>query len=295
MKTHIDLGNKNYKLLIGSKRIIDNSNIQEVSEGTFGAWIINNKHYLNSENAKSKKNTNKITEEKKALLGRALYPLVKEGDEVEIVTLLPLSQYINQDNRGKFEELLKGEYTVSNQSEAQKQFKVTNVEICAEGFSSLMTDPSLLAEPLFLVDIGGVDLTGVYVNRTPDANRMFTSEQGMNIFYTELGRYLTGRLLETYTDKDTEILYNKYKKLSDDLKQIIDEFAKEYIDKHIYQPLKDIGYKPLLHRLIFVGGGAIALKSYLEVDDNVTVLENALWSNVEGAELISTRRNKKKC
>lgn len=41
--------------------------------------------------------------------------------------------------------------------------------------------------------------------------------------------------------------------------------------------------------------GAIALKSYLEVDDNVTVLENALWSNVEGAELISTRRNKKKC
>ena len=295
MKTHIDLGNKNYKLLIGSKRIIDNSNIQEVSEGTFGAWIINNKHYLNSENAKSKKNTNKITEEKKALLGRALYPLVKEGDEVEIVTLLPLSQYINQDNRGKFEELLKGEYTVSNQSEAQKQFKVTNVEICAEGFSSLMTDPSLLAEPLFLVDIGGVDLTGVYVNRTPDASRMFTTEKGMNIFYTELGRYLTGRLLETYTDKDTEILYNKYKKLSDDLKQIIDEFAKEYIDKQIYQPLKDIGYKPLLHRLIFVGGGAIALKSYLEVDDNVTVLENALWSNVEGAELISTRRNKKKC
>lgn len=295
MKTHIDLGNKNYKLLIGSKRIIDNSNIQEVSEGTFGAWEINNKHYLNSENAKSKKNTNKITEEKKALLGRALYPLVKEGDEVEIVTLLPLSQYINQDNRGKFEELLKGEYTVSNQSEAQKQFKVTNVEICAEGFSSLMTDPSLLAEPLFLVDIGGVDLTGVYVNRTPDASRMFTTEKGMNIFYTELGRYLTGRLLETYTDKDTEILYNKYKKLSDDLKQIIDEFAKEYIDKQIYQPLKDIGYKPLLHRLIFVGGGAIALKSYLEVDDNVTVLENALWSNVEGAELISTRRNKKKC
>lgn len=68
MKTHIDLGNKNYKLLIGSKRIIDNSNIQEVSEGTFGAWIINNKHYLNSENAKSKKNTNKITEEKKRII-----------------------------------------------------------------------------------------------------------------------------------------------------------------------------------------------------------------------------------
>lgn len=290
-----DLGNSNYKVISDKKRVMESSNVQEVTSGMLGAWEINDKFYIIGENAKVKKNTNKISEEKRALLAKALYNLVEDKATVELVTLLPLSLYINSENKEKQAELLKGEYKITNQNGETKEFKIDTVEVYAEGFSSLMTDPNLLTEPLFLVDIGGVDLTGVYINRTPDVNRMFTGERGMNIFYEELGRHLTGKLLETYTEKDTKILYDKYKKLSDDLKQIIDEFAKEYIDKQIYQPLKDIGYKPLLHRLIFVGGGAIALKSYLEVDDNVTVLENALWSNVEGAELISTRRNKKKC
>ena len=38
MKIELDLGNKNYKLKVGDKRIIDNSNIEEVLNGTFGAW-----------------------------------------------------------------------------------------------------------------------------------------------------------------------------------------------------------------------------------------------------------------
>ena len=290
-----DLGNSNGKIIAGNKKSIDSSNVQEVAKGTFGSWQINDKYYLIGENARAKFDTNKITENKKALLGRILYPFVEDGATVELITLLPLSLYINQDNKEKYAELLKGEYTVINPSEAEKKFKVESVEICAEGFSSLVTDAKLLQEPLFLVDIGGVDLTGVFVNRTPDANRMFTSERGMNVFYTELGKYLTSKLLETYTNKDTEILYNKYESLADDLKATIDEFATDYIEKYIYQPLRDIDYKPLLHKLILVGGGAIALKRYLEKDDNITVLENAIWSNVEGANLISLRRNKKKC
>ena len=58
----IDLGNSNYKLLSDKKRIIDNSNVEEVKEGTFGAWVVNGKSYLFGEGARSKKNTNKITE-----------------------------------------------------------------------------------------------------------------------------------------------------------------------------------------------------------------------------------------
>lgn len=295
MKVIADLGNSNYKMIACNKKIIDNSNVQEVTQGTFGSWQINGNSYLISENARAKFDTNKITENKKALLGRALYPIVGDAESVELVTLLPLSLYINQENKEKYADLLKGEYRVSNPNEAEKRFIVKSVEICAEGFSSLVTNAALLKEPLFLIDIGGVDLTGVFVNRTPDANRMFTSERGMNVFYTELGKFLTSKLLETYTDKDTEILYKKYDSLSDDLKATIDEFSNDYIEKYIYQPLKDIGYKPLLHKLILVGGGAVALKRYLDKDKNISVLDNAIWSNVEGANLISLRRNTSKC
>ena len=288
----IDLGNSNSKLIIDDKKIMDNSNVQEVEKGTFGAYEINNKSYLFGEGAKAKKNTNKIVEEKRALLGKVLYPLVKDNSEINITTLLPLSLYIENENKVKYQELLKGNYTVTNSNGYTKNFRVLNVEVCAEGFSSLVTDAKLLNQALYLIDIGGVDLSGVYVNRTPVVNQSFISEKGMNIFYTELGKTLTGKLLETYTDKDAELLFNKYDSLSEDLKEIIDTFATDYINNYIYKPLADIGYKSLIHKLVFVGGGSVALQRYLLKDSNIIILENAIWSNVVGAKIISTKRVK---
>lgn len=288
-KITIDLGNSNYKAIVGDKRIIDNSNVQEVSEGTFGAFEIDSKHYLFGEVAKSKRNTNKICKTKRALLGRALYPLFEDKEKVEVVTLLPLSLYVNQDNKQRYAELLKGKYSVSNSNGVKKLFTVVSVEVRAECFSSLMTVPSLLKEPLFLVDLGGVDASGCYVHKTPNINQSFTQEKGMNIFYIELGKVLTSKLLESYSDKDSELLYKKYDQLSEELKLIIDNFAKAFIQENIYTPLKEIGYRELIHKLVFTGGGSKALERYLIEDSNVTVLKNALWSNVEGADILSRR------
>lgn len=287
----IDLGNKNYKLLYNQKRIIDSSNVQEVDNGTFGSFLVNDKSYIIGKNAKSKKDTNKICDTKRALLGRALYPIVEDKAKIDLTTLLPLSLYVNGENKTKYEELLKGKYTVSNSDGATKTFTVSSVEVCAEGFSSLMTDNNLRKEPLYLVDIGGVDTTGVYVNRTPDIKHSFRDEKGMNIFFTELSKTLTSKLLESYTEKDAELVFEKYESLPENIKEIVDDFSKKYVDENIYQPLKDVGYKSIIHKLIFVGGGSKALERYLIRDPETTkVLENALWSNVEGAEILSIRR-----
>lgn len=291
-KITIDLGNKNYKLLIEGKRILDSSNVQEVLEGTFGAFEIDNKYYLFGEVAKSKRNTNKICETKRALMGRALYPVVEDKEKIEVVTLLPLSLYVNQENKTKYAELLKGKYTVINTDGAKKSFTVANVEVRAESFSSLATEPSLLKEPIYLIDLGGVDVSGCYVHKTPDIGKSFTQEKGMNIFYNELGKVLTSKLLETYSDKDAELVFNKYDNLSEDLKLIIDDFSKSFIQENIYSHLKDIGYKSIIHRIVCTGGGSKALERYLIADSNVTVLQNALWSNVEGAEILSRRKSK---
>ncbi|MBQ9000166.1 MAG: ParM/StbA family protein [Clostridium sp.] len=287
-----DLGNKSYKLIANDKKIIDCSNAQEVSAGTFGAFVINGKHYIIGENAKSKKNTNKICESKKAVLGRALYPLVADKAKVDITTLLPLSLYVNEENKRKYSDLLKGKYTVSNANGATKTFTVSKVDVCAESFSSLLTNRALLDHPLYLVDIGGVDTTGVFVHKTPDINSSFISEKGMNIFFTELGRVLTSKLTDSYTEKDAELVFEKYNDLEDSLKAIIDEFATTYVNTNIYEPLKEIGFKSLIHKLVFVGGGSKALERYLVKLENAQVLENALWSNVEGAQRLSILRGK---
>ena len=203
---------------------------------------------------------------------------------------MPLSLYITNINKDKYKELLQGQYTVINPNGHTKNFTVSEVSVCCEGFSSLMTKPELLSEAIYLIEVGGVDLAGCFVNRTPVVAQSFTSEMGMNIFYTELAKVLTSKLLESYNNKDAELLYNKYEVLEDDLKQVIDSFAMEYIQKNIYKKLNDIGYKRLIHKLVFTGGGAIALERYLKEDTNIIILENALWSNVEGAELIEKRR-----
>ena len=290
-KVKIDLGNKNYKMKYGQKNIIDYSSVQEVEPGTYGAFIVNDKYYIIGGNAKSKKTTNKICETKKALLARALFPIVEDKGRVEITALLPLSLYLNVENRTKFEDLLKGKYIVKHPEGATKSFNVTKVDVCGESFSSLVTNGALLKESLYLVDIGGVDITGVHVNGTPNPDKLFTAERGMNLYFTELGKYLTSKVLCTYTDQDAELLFNKYDELKDDnMRELIDNFSRVYIKTHIYEPLMEIGYKPLIHKLVFVGGGSKALERYIKKDENAEVLKNALWSNVEGAEIISIRR-----
>ena len=143
-KITIDLGNSNYKALVEGKRVLDSSNVQEVVEGTFGAFEVDSKFYLFGEVAKAKRNTNKICTSKRALMGRALYPLVDDKEKIEVVTLLPLSLYVNHENKIKYSELLKGKYTVTNSNGAKKSFTVSNVEVRAESFSSLATEPALL-------------------------------------------------------------------------------------------------------------------------------------------------------
>lgn len=289
----IDLGNKNYKMINYEKRVIDSSSVQEVANGTFGSFVVNGQSYIIGKNARSKKNTNKICTSKKALLGRALYPVLEDKDKVEITTLLPLSLYRDMENRKKYKDLLKGKYTVTNPDGATKTFTITDVEVCAESFSSLLTDESLLKDPLYLVDIGGVDTSGVYVNKTPDMQASFTSEKGMNVFFAELAKELTSALLDSYREKDAELVFEKYDTLPENIKNIVDTFAENYVKENIYESLKDAGYKSLIHKLIFVGGGSKALERYLvKGRENVTVLEDALWSNVQGAKIIAIRRGK---
>ena len=289
-----DLGNSNYKIIPyenEKNKVCGCSNVQKVDAGTYGSITINGEAYLFGENAKSKRTTNKICAEKKALLAHALYNFVDDKEKVDIVALLPLSLYCNPKNRDKYKELLKGKYTINTTSNITKTFTVADVDVCAESFSSLFAHAELLLHPLYLVDIGGVDVTGVFVNKVPNPDQLFTSETGMNIFYSGLAKVLTSETLTTYSDKDAALLYRKYNKLPDELKELIDNFAKQYVKEHIYDELEAIGYKPLIHKLAFVGGGAISLERYLNCDSNIRIVSNAIWSNVEGSRVVSQRRS----
>lgn len=309
LKVNADLGNTNYKLIIGDRRVIDSSNVEAVQEGTFGAYEVNEKYYLFGQGANVKYNTNKICIEKRALLGKALYPMVEEGQKVEVTTLLPLSQYIENENKNKFKELLMGDYKVSNSDGFTKQFEVVKVNVNCEGFSSLVTKPQLLREPLYLVDIGGVDIAGCYINRTPVIKKSFTLEGGMNKFFKDLATTLTSKTSRSYTQENAKTLFEKEKK-SAKLQQIIDEFAVEYLKKNVFERLDNIEFRWYLHKIAFVGGGAVALEKYLmlalesyvkehtnefedefnEDEADIELIQDAIWASILGAKTMEERR-----
>lgn len=103
---------------------------------------------------------------------------------------------------------------------------------------------------------------------------------------------LTSKLLESYTSTDVELLLNRYETLPEDIKAIIDDFMNEYIKNNITIPLKDLGYRNLLAiPIIFTGGGAKLLERYIARISNAKILDNCIFSNIEGAKLLDTRKN----
>lgn len=311
---YIDLGNFYYKIIYdnGTKKSYDYSNVEPVKVGSDSAFQINDKSYVFGPNAKIKYDTNKICEEKKALLARALYSVVPDKAKVKVVTLLPLSLYINTEdgNKEAFAKLLSGKYTVENAQGFKKTFTVYDVEVYCESFSSIMTERELVNKPLYLLDLGGVDWSGVFVYGRPDANKKFNNTSGMNMFYSKLGDRLTSATRKAYDPINSRLTFEKYVKMEDsdienikneekrerakNIKSIIDSFAKDYIQKHIYEELYRIGYDEDIYSLVFVGGGAEALRKYLEEDENATIVKDAVYSNVEGARRMSIARAQRK-
>ena len=311
---YIDLGNFYYKLIYdnGTKRSYDYSNVERVKAGTDGSFQINEESYIFGPNAKIKYDTNKICEEKKALLARALYSVVDDKAKVRVVTLLPLSLYINTEdgNKEAFAQLLKDKYTVTNPEGYKKTFTITDVEVYCESFVSIITERTLMNKPLYLLDLGGVDWSGVFVYGRPDANKKFNNTTGMNMFYFKLGDRLTSATRKTYDPINARLTFEKYsvmemkdlesikdeakRERAKNIKTIIDAFAVDYIDKNIYEELNKIGYDEDIYSLVFVGGGAEALRKYLEKDENATIVKDAVYSNVEGAKRMSIARAQRK-
>lgn len=297
-KVIVDLGNSNLKMLAKGKKVVFSSNVERVAKGEYGAMRVGDDYFKFGESVERKKNTDKICDEKRALLGKCLFKHFPDKTNLKVVTLLPLSLFIVEENKHKYAELLKGKYVIEGANGEKKSFTVSEVEICAESFSALMTNGALRKKPLYLVDIGGVDLTMVYVNKTPSTTKIFTHEQGVNIFYQELGTKLTAVYRQHFSDDNSEQFFKKYSVMKGTpQKEIIDEFTKNYIEKNIYTKLKGIGYMPDLHQVVYVGGGAKDLEEYLlagkEEGKDVLVLDNAVMANVQGAEILSDNKERK--
>ena len=91
-----------------------------------------------------------------------------------------------------------------------------------------MTERELVNKPLYLLDLGGVDWSGVFVYGRPDANKKFNNTSGMNMFYSKLGDRLTSATRKTYDPINSRLTFEKYVKMEDsDIENIKNEEKRE--------------------------------------------------------------------
>ena len=324
---YVDLGNYNYKMLVGEektdaegnvidkelKETVEHCNVEEVEEGTFGAWKVDDEYYAISPNAELKKDSNKIVKEKRAMLGYVLYKKASADNKsvFRVVTLLPLSLYINakDGNREAYAELLKGDYKVSDPNGIEKTFFVEHVEVCCESFSALVImEPEYRKNPVYLVDLGGVDWSGVYVEgNSPNEKNRFTKPVGMNAFYNELAAAIASKVdKEGCLVRNARLYFEKYSVMTVEeaaqkgdraksLKEVIDEVSRAYIEKHVFKELHAIGHREDLCKVVFVGGASKSFENYIREgrEDYVVISDDALFANVKGARKIAILRAKR--
>lgn len=292
MTKYVDLGNAQVKLIIGTKRISVCSNIEEVSAEMYGAIQVNDKYYLMGKTAKSKLTTNKIEESKRALLGISLFPYVEEDEKLQVATMLPISLYLEAENREEYAKLLMGYYTIRNANGEIKSFEVEQVNVYCESYSSLATQENIktIHQPQFVVDLGGADISILYVEGQPDRNRYTTSPTGANYFFVELAKVLTAKMKQTVSTSDCELIFAKYDELNEQMQECIDEFVNSYMHKYVYEKLKDLNYNAMIHSIKFIGGFSKGLMKWITKDSNASVIEDSLFSNIQGVKVLHTMK-----
>lgn len=285
---YFDCGNSQNKILFEDRKIVTTSNIEVVEDSNvFNSWTVNEVSFINSEIAKAKKITNKICKSRKLLIGKNLFDLVEDKEKVRLVTFLPISQYINPNNKVKMSEMLNGKYKVVSANGEVKNFTVTDTMVLAEEFVALLTNPKLLQKETFVVGIGGVDTSIFRVkNGIPDTNKIHTSESAINWYYDSLGRVVTSHLNQSFSLSDAKLLLAKYDELDEELKTIIDNHTMKYIEKNVIEPLKELGYRNIIHsNVVVLGGGSLDLKRWFDKLGYFDFLEDSLFANVLGARI----------
>lgn len=289
---YMDCGNSQNKLLFEDRKVVTTSNIEIVEDSNvFGSWTVNGVSFINSEVCKSKKVTNKLCESRKLLIAKNLFDIVDNKSKLNLSTLLPISQYTNKSNRDRYVEMLKGKYTVTNSEGLTKTFTIANVDVKCEEYTAMLLNPKLLQSPCYIIGVGGVDTSIFQVQGgVPNVNKIHTSEQGINWFYDSLGRVLTSHLNETYTLNDAKLVFKKYDALDDNLKDLIDKFTNSYIEKYIVDPLKELGFRNLVHSAVINGGGALDLKPWIDKLGYFTYLEDSVFANVLGSRILDQQK-----
>ena len=183
---------------------------------------------------------------------------------------------------GKLEFAYKGkEYVV----------QIEDAYVFPQDYAAAMTIYSQITEysKVTTVDIGGFTIDYLLLrNGRPDLSVCDSLEKGVIIMYNKIISRMNAEhdLLLEDTDIDS-IIKGEKTDYSESILRLVREMVKTYVDD-LLGTLRELGLDLRTGRVVFIGGGALLLREYLETSDKIgkCVFVTDICANAKGYELL---------
>ena len=210
---------------------------------------------------------------KREYLPQVLYAIDKATDDndINLCLLLPIVQ---MPNKNEFINALKEKIFYYKVNDNVKTIKINKVVVLPEGYVSYYSlDNIKIDDDILIIDIGSrtINYSWFSNNKIQDS---FTEKLGIFDFYSNIKEYENSRG-EDYSEEDIERLI-KNNRITVETKFYVD-FFKEILNR----TKGKVNLKTFdVH---FVGGGALLLRKFIEVNTPAKIHEDSEYANVLGA------------
>lgn len=271
MKTVVvDLGNYNVKYLADRKGIFSakystkfnaNSDMFERIEIDGQLTFIGIGEY--------EREFNKVEKNYLPLLLYAIDKATNESD-INLCLLLPIAQMSNKD---KLINELKGNTFIFDINGNNRRININKVAVLAEGFVSYYSLEDKI-EDILIIDIGSrtVNYSSFLDGKL---EKSFTERIGVFDLYSTIKDIENSRGGD-YLEEDIERLIKNNKIVVDS--KIYLGFLKDILNR----TKSKVNIKSYT-KVLFVGGGSVVLKDYIEANTPASVVDDAIFTNVIGA------------
>lgn len=291
----IDTGKHTTKAMLGDKKIKFDSKV-DLGKAQFEHSDTVNfeglEYIVGEEAGTYDMSLTKNTLHHKILAYTSIAKLIEDESRVDIVIGTPLRLFFNEEEKSEYIKFMSNNNTpvVISVNGNKKYFTINRVIIAPESLGGSLLDFSESKRIIRgVLDIGGLNVNGViYDKGKPIRKSIFTINEGTHILESNLKQEImtkTSNSLEDYVLKDYLVRGCPNPKVQ----KIIDEYCNKFVKNLINECLKS-NWNLYDIEIYIMGGGAILLEKYLELNFNNPIFPRDVFANVKAFGIFGERK-----
>lgn len=287
----LNRNNKMEKVYFRTKIFRLNNNIELEAQGkSFNVNLEGENYIIGDQGEEIDYTVDKANINHKLATYTAATQLLEDCKAIKLVIGCPTSIYRNKNLRDEYKNYIwnNGRVRVVVNDKSYS-FLIENVLVLPEGSGIVYTKPELFKDKrVAVIDLGGLNMNfTIYDNLVPQPSSMFTINHGYAEIETKLTNELNSMYGTSFTSNDIQNIVRqggvKVRGTVDPKSSnVIDSIIEQYMVKLIQETRKN-NFNLDMMDVVFVGGTSLLIHDkILHHLPHATIMNNALWANVEG-------------